>query len=53
MLCSCFGGKHAEDARSAPDVQDSLSPEKVAVIDDRGAIRSRSDRILEHLLVNR
>ena len=52
MLRTGLGGKHAEDARTAADVEDELVFEQVWVVDDRVAVRARAHRILEHLFVD-
>jgi hypothetical protein len=45
-------GKHAEDARAAPNVQHRLALEEVAVGEDGVHVGARAHRVLEHLLVD-
>lgn len=52
VLCASLCSKHAQYAGSASNVQHSFSLEKVGIVDDRSSIRSSSDRVLEHLLVD-
>ena len=47
-----LGSEHAQNPRSTSNIKHRLAFEKVRVIDDRGSVGSRSDCILQHLLVN-
>ena len=47
-----LGGKHAQNPRPTSNIKHRLAFEKMRVVDDRGSVGSRSDGILQHLLVN-
>jgi hypothetical protein len=52
MGCAGLGSEHREDPRAAPDVQHRLVFEEVWIVYDRGTIRTRAHRVLQHLLVD-
>ena len=52
MRSPSLGSEHAQNPRSTSDVEYRLAFEEMTVIDDRGSVRSRSDGVLQHLLVN-
>ena len=52
MLRASLGGEHAENACATSNVQDSLSLEELWVIEDRIAVSTSPDSVLQHLLVN-
>jgi hypothetical protein len=52
MRSPSLGSKHAQDPRSASNIEHRLAFEEMFVIDDRGSVRSRSDGILQHLFVD-
>lgn len=52
MLRASFRRKHAENASTASNIQNSLALEQVRVVIHRITVRRRPDAILQHLLVN-
>jgi hypothetical protein len=52
VLCTSFGGEHAQYTRTTSNVEYGFSFEKMAIIDDGGAVGACPHSILQHLLVN-
>lgn len=52
MLSTGFCREHTQDTGSAANVENGLALEKMRVLDDRRAVRTRAHGVFEHLLVN-
>ena len=52
MLGASLRRKHAENARTTSNIENSLSLEQMRVVHDRVPVGAGSDGVLEHLLVD-
>ena len=52
VLRTSLGSKHTEDTSTAANIKDGLALEDSRVVEDRVAVGTSADGILQHLLVN-
>lgn len=52
VLCTRFGGEHAQYTRAASNIEYGFAFEKMSIVDDGGAVRACPYSILQHLLMD-